>query len=87
MSKEEARREYRSEKRSKRREKTEGEETSRHHVTPRNGHLFLSHGLNGLNDPPRIVCPEMCCFCFDILISHLTKAQTPRSPYFTNEEL
>lgn len=41
---------------------------------------------NGL-DRPRIVCSEMCCYCFDVLISHLTSSQAPRNPFFTNEEL
>ena len=34
----------------------------------------------------RVVCQEMCCYCFDVLIGHLTNSHAPRSPYFTNEE-
>ena len=36
---------------------------------------------------PRIVTSEMCCYCFDVLISYLTRSQAPRNPFFTNEEL
>lgn len=38
----------------------------------------------------RVVCPEMCCFCFDVLISHVTNNHhSNRSPfvkYFKNDE-
>ncbi len=88
MSKEETKRDHKSDKRSKKREKPDVSEESRchpshHHPVLMNGH---SNGLNGFAQP-KVVCPEMCCFCFDVLVGHLTKTQTSRSPYFTNEEL
>ena len=37
-----------------------------------------------------VVCPEMCCFCFDVLIAHLTNTHHgTRSPFlkcFKNDE-
>ena len=76
MSKEESKKE----KRSKKHEKHEKEVAVVHH----NG-IGLSVS-NGHAERPRVVCSDMCCFCFDILVSHLTSTQTPRNPYFTNEE-
>jgi hypothetical protein len=32
------------------------------------------------------VCPEMCCFCFDVLLSHLKAEKAPKSPKFTNNK-
>ena len=73
MSKEEGKKE----KRSKKHEKHEKETAvANHNGVAQNGHA----------ERPRVVCSDMCCFCFDVLISHLTSTQTPRSPYFTNEE-
>lgn len=39
---------------------------------------------NGYHE--RVVCPEMCCYCFDVLIAHLTHTGSPRSPHFANDE-
>ena len=37
-----------------------------------------------------VVCPEMCCYCFEVLIAHLTNAHySSRSPFlkcFKNDE-
>ena len=49
-----------------------------------NGHP-MSVITNG-HVPEPVVCPEMCVYCFDVLVAHLTKSQSPRSPHFTNEE-
>eukprot|EP00118_Oscarella_pearsei_P006279 m.28460 g.28460 ORF g.28460 m.28460 type:complete len:233 (+) comp30799_c0_seq3:107-805(+) len=42
---------------------------------------------NGIS-PPRIVDPLMCCFCFDVLISHLCKVDPPKNQNvaFPNKE-
>lgn len=34
----------------------------------------------------RIVGPDMCMYCFDVLVAYLTGGQSPRSPHFTNDE-
>lgn len=90
---EETKREHKAEKRSRKRDKPddeasaeEGRSNPSNHQTGlglMNGH---ARGLNGYAQP-KVVCPEMCCFCFDVLVHHLTRTQAPRSPYFTNEEL
>ena len=78
MSKEESKKE----KRSKKHEKHEKEVAVVHHM-----HNGIGPSLsNGHAEKPRVVCSDMCCFCFDILICHLTSTQSPRNPYFTNEE-
>lgn len=42
--------------------------------------------LNGLtNGYAPVVCPEMCYYCFDVLISHLNQTEVPRSPIFVND--
>ena len=35
----------------------------------------------------RVVGPDMCIYCFDVLVAYLTGGQSPRSPHFTNDEL
>lgn len=50
-----------------------------------NGHP-VSVITNGHVPEEAIVCPEMCVYCFDVLVAHLTKSQSPRSPHFTNAE-
>ncbi len=36
----------------------------------------------------RVICPEMCCYCFDILIGYIQgkKANSCMKNYFTNDE-
>lgn len=44
---------------------------------------------NGVRSQMEVVCPEMCCYCFDVLISHLTNTNGSRNPFlkfFTNDE-
>lgn len=44
---------------------------------------------NGVRAAMMTVCPEMCCYCFDILISHLTNNHGSRNPFlkfFKNDE-
>ncbi|KAL5476208.1 hypothetical protein EMCRGX_G026124, partial [Ephydatia muelleri] len=63
-------------------------QTSRKHET-RDG--VMSNGdkpahLNGLtNGYAPVVCPEMCYYCFDVLISHLNQTEVLRSPIFVND--
>lgn len=60
-------------------------ETLGQHET-REGVGTKSERLNGLtNGYAAVVCPEMCYYCFDVLISHLNQAQAPRSPIFVND--
>ena len=33
-----------------------------------------------------VVSPDMCYYCFDVLLAHLTQAPSPRSPHFSNDE-
>lgn len=33
----------------------------------------------------RVVCPEMCYFCFDTLYSHLNNQEPPKPPSFPND--
>ncbi len=89
MSKEETRRDNRTEKRSRKRDKPDEDEEAHGHQSNHLTNLLDGHarGLNGFSQPNKVVCPEMCCFCFDVLLHHLTRAQAPRSPYFTNDEL
>lgn len=36
----------------------------------------------------RIVSPEMCCYCFDVLIGHLNGGHSHKATYYIpNEEL
>ena len=45
---------------------------------------------NGLRPGVMVVCPEMCCYCFDVLIAHLTNNHhSSRNPFlkcFKNDE-
>lgn len=41
---------------------------------------------NGYHHDNNIVCPEMCYYCFDVLVAHLTRSPSPRSPHFINDE-
>jgi hypothetical protein len=45
---------------------------------------------NGHGPSVLVVCPEMCCYCFDILIAHLTNnhhcSRNPFLKYFKNDE-
>ena len=44
---------------------------------------------NGVRQDMLVVCPEMCCYCFDILIAHLTNNQGSRNSFlkfFKNDE-
>lgn len=45
---------------------------------------------NGLCPGVLVVCPEMCCYCFDVLIAHLTNNHhSSRNPFlkcFKNDE-
>ena len=37
----------------------------------------------------RVICPEMCCYCFDILIGYIQGKKSTSScmkNYFTNDE-
>ena len=37
----------------------------------------------------KVICPEMCCYCFDILIGYIQKSGYTNSSmknYFTNDE-
>ncbi len=50
------------------------------------------HLVNGMSHPKngvcqRYVCPEMCFYCFDVLIAHLNSANSPKTPHFSNDEL
>ena len=42
---------------------------------------------NGYHKAPvdRIVCMEMCFYCFDVLLNHLNEVERPKDPCFTNE--
>lgn len=46
--------------------------------------------LNGLvpvnGYQQRVVCAEMCCYCFDTLINYLYQLPLPRVPRFTTKE-
>lgn len=46
--------------------------------------------INGVRTSLLVVCPEMCCFCFDVLIAHLTNNHhMSRNPFlkcFKNDE-
>ena len=46
--------------------------------------------LNGMipvnGYPQRVVCAEMCCYCFDTLINYLYQLPLPRVPRFTTKE-
>ncbi|XP_003391476.2 PREDICTED: AMMECR1-like protein [Amphimedon queenslandica] len=33
-----------------------------------------------------VVSPDMCYYCFDVLLAHLTQSPSPRSPHFSNDE-
>lgn len=35
----------------------------------------------------KYVSPEMCVYCFDVLISHLNRTNSPKTPHFSNDEL
>ena len=45
---------------------------------------------NGVRLSVLVVCPEMCCYCFDVLIAHLTNnhhgARNPFLKFFKNDE-
>jgi len=47
-----------------------------------NGHSALYQ--NGVA-AGMIVRPDMCCFCFDVLASHLNNGEPPKTPPFTND--
>lgn len=34
----------------------------------------------------RVVSQEMCCYCFDVLLAHLTHSPPPRTAHFPNDE-
>lgn len=34
----------------------------------------------------RVVTPDMCVYCFDVLIGHLTRSHVPKNPFFPNDE-
>ena len=36
--------------------------------------------------PQRVVCAEMCCYCFDTLINYLYQLPLPRVPRFTTKD-
>lgn len=42
--------------------------------------------INGYHHPARAVSQEMCCFCFDVLVAHLTHSPPPRNAHFPNDE-
>ncbi|GAV05192.1 hypothetical protein RvY_15360 [Ramazzottius varieornatus] len=38
------------------------------------------------SEPPRVICPEMCYFCFDVLYAHLHRHDPPETPNtFSND--
>lgn len=45
---------------------------------------------NGVRPSLLVVCPEMCCYCFDVLIAHLTNnhhgSRNPFLKFFKNDE-
>lgn len=45
---------------------------------------------NGVRPGLLVVCPEMCCYCFDVLIAHLTNnhhgSRNPFLKFFKNDE-
>ena len=43
--------------------------------------------VNGiLSSSSRVVSQEMCCYCFDVLLAHLTHSPPPRAAHFPNDE-
>ena len=46
----------------------------------------LQNGVVPVNGYRRVVCAEMCCFCFDTLIHYLHQIPLPRVPRFTTKE-
>lgn len=44
------------------------------------------NGVVPVNGYRRVVCAEMCCFCFDTLIHYLHQIPLPRAPRFTTKE-
>lgn len=73
---------------SKEEGRKEQKRVRKHDRHGKDGHSGLNGIVqNGVSEPSSVVSPEMCCFCFDVLISHLTTSQTPRNPYFVNDEL
>lgn len=36
--------------------------------------------------PVSVVTPEMCCYCFDVLVAQLTHTSPPKTAHFTNDE-
>ncbi|OQR76451.1 AMMECR1 protein-like [Tropilaelaps mercedesae] len=45
--------------------------------------LALGHGDSAVL--PRTARKEMCFYCFDVLVSHLNRQDSPPEPHFTNE--
>lgn len=58
-------------------------------VTNHNGHNGVnntngySNGLSYMQ--PKIACPDMCIFCFDVLHCELNNMGEPSHPNFTND--
>ena len=39
-----------------------------------------------MNGVDKVVTPDMCVYCFDVLIGHLSRAHPPKNPFFPNDE-
>ncbi|GFR07344.1 hypothetical protein TNCT_382471 [Trichonephila clavata] len=44
-----------------------------------------SHVYPNLHKGDKVICPEMCFFCFDVLDSHLNRRDPPKTPSFSND--
>lgn len=52
------------------------------------GESVRSKSVNGVVKT-RVICPEMCCYCFDVLIGYIHGQKTTNScmkKYFSNDE-
>lgn len=50
--------------------------------------MDLGPALVAFERRTKIVSPEMCCYCFDVLIGHLNGGHSHKSTYYIpNEEL
>lgn len=50
-----------------------------------NGSITECNDITNIKTKERIICPEMCYFCFDIIYCHLQKCDPPKTPNFSND--